>query len=124
MDSKELNQELKQLHLQLTQQLQQSEGLTPQNIKSLQQVSADIQSLLAKRTVLQEASAEGSVMEGENQNASTPAASTPVASTVSADDSMELPAALQAMANQFSVEHPQLADVMNRLGYVLSNIGI
>jgi len=120
MDSNQLNDELQQLHLQLTGQMEQAEGLTPQNIESLRRIAADIQTLMQRRSTSQAsvagAAATIDVDPKEPQSGE------------SADDwtadSLELPASIQTLANQFSVEHPQLADVMNRLGYLLSTIGI
>jgi hypothetical protein len=110
MENEKLSAELADLHGELGRVVAAHQQLDPRMIDSLKQVAEDIARVL-------NAQPGGAVEQPASPE------SDPVTTTVaSAPD--QLPQTLEELAEQFSVDHPQTAALLSRLGYLLANLGI
>lgn len=96
MNQDELRQELNELHLQLSRELDDNGKLDETTAASLKQIAADIERLLQRQID----------------------SADPVAA-----DELDT-SSLESLAVGFEVEHPQLASLINRVNYLLGNMGI
>lgn len=120
-----LDQELESLHLQLIARLQDPLDLDPNVVAGLEKLSGDIQ-LALSRSPNRQAADSG---QGDSHAAAVIPADTAVHQDVAADQSNEtkesdLFSSWEDMANQFSADHPELASLVNRVGYLLGTLGI
>lgn len=95
MDSDSLKTELNELHQELARELAEPGTLDPETLNSLKRVAGDIERLIQRQ-----------------QRSET------------IEDSEVDTHSLEAMAVAFEVEHPHLAAVLNRVNYLLGNMGI
>ncbi len=109
MESERLGEELAALHQELSQVVATHEKLDPRLIQSLEQVVVDVQRVLRDQRQTHGDAATGS------------ATGRPLAASDNAEDS---PHSLQELAEQFSVDYPETAALLNRLGLLLGNMGL
>ncbi|MBL8888556.1 MAG: DUF4404 family protein [Planctomycetaceae bacterium] len=113
MDKTQLKQELIVLHEELGRVVSQHEQLDGNLIQALRQVAVDIDRVLKEHesaTAISPARVSGKpVVDETGVSNPSPAVS---------------PQTLEELAEQFSVDHPETAAVLSRLGYLLSNLGI
>lgn len=110
MDKAKLNDELVSIHEELGRVMSQHEALDGPMLQSLRLVAADIDRVLH---------AQKAALDSESVRATGGGNSSPAETTKE-----ELPHTLEALAEQFSVDHPQTAALLSRMGYLLSNLGI
>lgn len=111
MDKTKLKQELIVLHEELGRVVSQHEQLDGKMIQVLRQVAHDIDRVLNEQASGKRASEI--LAEGKSE-----------VSAASPPTSAASPQTLEELAEQFSVDHPETAAVLSRLGYLLSNLGI
>jgi hypothetical protein len=108
MESERLGEELAALHQELSQVVATHQKLDPRLIQSLEQVVVDVQRVLQDQRL-----AHGDADTGA------------VGSTAAAGSGEEeTPHSLQELAEQFSVDYPETAALLNRLGLLLGNMGL
>jgi glucose-6-phosphate-specific signal transduction histidine kinase len=113
MESERLGEELAALHQELSQVVATHEKLDPRLIQSLEQVVVDVQRVLRDQRQTHGDAATGA--------ATGSATGRPLAASDNAEDS---PHSLQELAEQFSVDYPETAALLNRLGLLLGNMGL
>lgn len=114
MDKAKLNDELVSIHEELGRVMSQHEALDGPMLQSLKLVAADIDRVLNAQKVASDS--EPTQARGERNTSS--------AESTAESTQEELPHTLEALAEQFSVDHPQTAALLSRMGYLLSNLGI
>ena len=119
MDKTKLNEELATIHQELGQVLTTHQTLDGPMIESLRMVAADIDRVLADQRSLSNSHSLPQTPPAPQASAVAPASAAGPASS-----SETLPQTLEALAEQFSVDHPQTAALLSRMGYLLSNLGI
>jgi hypothetical protein len=119
MDQSKLNEELVALHRELGQLVERHETLDGPMIQSLRQVAADID-----RVLLAQKSADGLAGGNHLDKTVRTAESAEVSSSSHRSVEEPSPQTLEELAEQFSVDHPETAALLSRLGYLLSNLGI
>ncbi len=110
MDKIKLNEELVAIHEELGRAMRQPEVLDGPMLQSLRLVADDIERVLNAQ---KKTSESGAIHESPQVEASP-----------SEPTKEELPRTLEALAEQFSVDHPETAALLSRMGYLLSNLGI
>ncbi len=126
VDQTKLNEELAAIHEELGQVLTQSEKLDGAMIQSLRLVAADIERVLKTQRAVPGA-ADGPGSEESDWKFAGESARSNTGTGTGANGgpgNEETPHTLEALAEQFSVDHPQTAALLSRLGYLLSNLGI
>ncbi len=126
MESERLGEELAALHQELSQVVATHQKLDPRLIQSLEQVVVDVQRVLQDQrrgdgdlvAPVATAAATTGAVGGTASDGSTAHSPEEVASV---DDS---PHTLQELAEQFSVDYPETAALLNRLGMLLGNMGL
>ncbi|MDP1563638.1 MAG: hypothetical protein Q8M16_19840 [Pirellulaceae bacterium] len=120
MDKAKLNDELVSIHEELGRVMSRHEALDGPMLQSLRLVAADIDRVLhAQKAAPDSELARGTGGAEASRAEASRAESSPAESTKE-----ELPHTLEALAEQFSVDHPQTAALLSRMGYLLSNLGI
>lgn len=127
MEPERLGEELAALHQELSQVVATHQKLDPRLIQSLEQVVVDVQRVLQDQrrndgdsaTPFATAAAATGAVVGAGPDGGSAHASAETAASVD-----ESPHSLQELAEQFSVDYPETAALLNRLGMLLSNMGI
>jgi len=142
MSEKPLSDELREMHQELSEVLEKHQQLDPDTLHKLRQVAEDIRAVLATHLpadaglpgsgptageITRSPSNVGGLDEAESEDPGELAGSGELDDDGGENEngrSHSLPQTLQDLADDFSAEHPQLADMLNRFGYLLGNLGI
>ncbi len=105
MEHEQLKQELSELHQQLDEVANSHTALDAATLESLRRVASDIEAILHEQS------------REPTDDDQDPEAREPI-------ETAHLPSTLEELAEEFSVEYPQTAAMLNRIGYLLGNMGI
>lgn len=120
MEPERLGEELAALHQELSQVVATHQKLDPRLIQSLEQVVVDVQRVLQDQRQTHADAID--VATAGSASGSSPAASGGLAA--GGGSGQDSPHSLQELAEQFSVDYPETAALLNRLGLLLGNMGL